>query len=91
MLSFQTDDLTKQSMPFSYLTFECQSQDGAAHDVQVYSDISAGASQSSYYCIITLNFSQNGYRETGITKLLGTRRLPVLLSYTAPRESHRSP
>ncbi|KAK7461365.1 hypothetical protein VKT23_008542 [Stygiomarasmius scandens] len=37
----ETDDLTKQSMPFSYVTFECQSQDGAAHDVQVHSDISA--------------------------------------------------
>ncbi|KAK7438891.1 hypothetical protein VKT23_017817 [Stygiomarasmius scandens] len=38
----ETDNLTKQSIPFSYITFECESTDGVAHEVEVYSDISAG-------------------------------------------------
>ncbi|KAF5335226.1 hypothetical protein D9758_014769 [Tetrapyrgos nigripes] len=37
----ETQDLTKQSLPFTYLSFECQSRDGAQHEVEVYSDISA--------------------------------------------------
>lgn len=36
------DDLLLQSMQFSYLQVSVQSLDGAAHDVQVYSDISGG-------------------------------------------------
>ncbi|THU92894.1 hypothetical protein K435DRAFT_671243, partial [Dendrothele bispora CBS 962.96] len=37
----ETGDLTKQSIPFSYVSFECHANDNAEHDVQVYSDISA--------------------------------------------------
>ncbi|KAF8273701.1 hypothetical protein EI94DRAFT_1715629 [Lactarius quietus] len=33
-------DWIKQSIPFSYLAFSAQSLDGAAHNVQVYSDVS---------------------------------------------------
>ncbi|KAH8997909.1 hypothetical protein EDB92DRAFT_1792338 [Lactarius akahatsu] len=33
-------DWVKQSIPFSYLSLTAQSLDGAAHDVQVYSDVS---------------------------------------------------
>lgn len=36
------DDLRRQSLVFSYLNVEVQSLDGKPHDVQVYSDISAG-------------------------------------------------
>ncbi|THV08423.1 DUF1793-domain-containing protein [Dendrothele bispora CBS 962.96] len=34
-------DLTKQSIPFAYMSVSAKSTDGAAHSVQVYSDISA--------------------------------------------------
>jgi len=36
------DDLTRQSLVFSYLNVEVSSLDGKAHEVQVYADISAG-------------------------------------------------
>lgn len=36
------DDLRRQSLVFSYLHVEVQSLDGKPHDVQIYSDISAG-------------------------------------------------
>ncbi|KLO07018.1 DUF1793-domain-containing protein [Schizopora paradoxa] len=34
-------DLTRQSLPFVYLTFTASSMDGAPHSLQVYTDISA--------------------------------------------------
>ncbi|KAH8834149.1 hypothetical protein DL96DRAFT_1579578 [Flagelloscypha sp. PMI_526] len=37
----EPNDPVKQSMPFSYMSVTAQSADGAAHAVQVYSDISA--------------------------------------------------
>ncbi|KZT10663.1 uncharacterized protein LAESUDRAFT_343786 [Laetiporus sulphureus 93-53] len=37
----EPSDWVRQSIPFSYLVLEAQSNDGEAHDVQVYSDISA--------------------------------------------------
>ena len=36
------NDLQRQSLVFSYLDISVFSLDGAEHDVQVYSDISAG-------------------------------------------------
>ena len=38
----QLSDWTKQSLPFSYVSFEATSTDENLHDVQVYSDVSAG-------------------------------------------------
>jgi len=38
------NDLKRQSLVFSYLNVEVASLDGQSHDVQVYSDISAGMS-----------------------------------------------
>jgi Domain of unknown function (DUF5127) len=35
-------DWVKQSIPFSYMAFTASSLDGAAHAVQVYSDVSGG-------------------------------------------------
>lgn len=35
------DDLTRQSLPYSYLTITAESNDGEGHDVQLYTDISA--------------------------------------------------
>ena len=36
------NDMKRQSLVFSYLQVEVTSMDGAAHDVQLYADISAG-------------------------------------------------
>ena len=36
------NDMKRQSLVFSYINVEVQSMDGASHDVQLYSDISAG-------------------------------------------------
>ena len=40
---FQPGDWVKQSIPFSYLALSAKSLDGAAHTVQVYSDVTGGA------------------------------------------------
>ncbi|KAI0746013.1 hypothetical protein C8Q76DRAFT_606683 [Earliella scabrosa] len=37
----EPDDWVKQSFPFAYVSIEATALDGATHDVQVYSDISA--------------------------------------------------
>ncbi|KAF5347869.1 hypothetical protein D9758_013834 [Tetrapyrgos nigripes] len=37
----ETEDLTRQSLPFIYISLDVQSSDGQSHDVQVYSDITA--------------------------------------------------
>ena len=36
------DDLTAQSAPVSYVAVDVQSTDGNEHDVQLYTDVSAG-------------------------------------------------
>ena len=36
------DDMKRQSLIFSYLDVSVESMDGASHDVQLYTDISAG-------------------------------------------------
>jgi hypothetical protein len=40
------DDMKRQSLVFSYMDVVVQSLDGAAHDVQLYADISAGKGSS---------------------------------------------
>jgi hypothetical protein len=42
MTPITPDDLKRQSLIFSYLDIAVQSIDGASHDIQLYSDISAG-------------------------------------------------
>ena len=37
------DELLRSSLPYSYMSVEVKSVDGSDHDVQVYTDISAGA------------------------------------------------
>ena len=39
-------DLKRQSLIFSYMDVEVSSLDGAEHDVQIYTDISAGNARS---------------------------------------------
>jgi hypothetical protein len=41
-------DLKRQSLIFSYMDVEVSSLDGSQHDVQIYTDISAGEYQSVY-------------------------------------------
>jgi hypothetical protein len=36
------DDLVRQSAPVSYLSVSVSSKDGREHDVQIYTDVSAG-------------------------------------------------
>jgi Domain of unknown function (DUF5127) len=43
-------DYQRASLPFSYLDVEVTSLDGAEHQVQLYSDISAGKCPYSYPC-----------------------------------------
>jgi hypothetical protein len=45
------DDERRQSLVFTYLDVVVQSMDGAAHDVQLYADISAGRSKHLYHVI----------------------------------------
>lgn len=42
------NDLKRQSLVFSYLNVDVASIDGKSHDVQVYSDISAGEFSTSF-------------------------------------------
>ena len=42
-------DLKRQSLPFSYLDVVVASMDGATHDVQLYTDITAGKKASGSY------------------------------------------
>lgn len=35
-------DMVRQSLPFSYLDVTISSSDGSTHDVQLYTDITAG-------------------------------------------------
>lgn len=45
-------DLKRQSLIFSYMSVEVSSLDGAEHDVQIYTDVSAGKTYS-VHCIST--------------------------------------
>lgn len=38
------DDLTRSSLPYTYLEVGVKSADGKTHDVQLYTDITAGGS-----------------------------------------------
>ncbi|KAI0793187.1 hypothetical protein C8Q75DRAFT_749208 [Abortiporus biennis] len=54
----EPEDPVKQSLPFSYLSFEAISNDGAGHDVQVYTDISAEWVSANGSNIVTWNTTQ---------------------------------
>ena len=47
-------DLKRQSLVFSYLDVSVTSTDGAAHDVQLYADITAGKSFWSLLLVIVM-------------------------------------
>ncbi|KAI0793186.1 hypothetical protein C8Q75DRAFT_804004 [Abortiporus biennis] len=54
----EPEDPVKQSLPFSYLSFEAVSTDGAGHNVQVYTDISAEWMSSNLSNIVNWNTTQ---------------------------------
>jgi hypothetical protein len=54
------NDLMRQSLVFSYMDVEVYSQDGQLHDVQLYSDISAGKCVQLQLFTYTKN-PQNGH------------------------------
>lgn len=47
-------DLMRQSLTFSYVDVSVTSTDGAAHDVQLYTDLTAGKAFSSPFLVLTL-------------------------------------
>ncbi|KAI0793192.1 hypothetical protein C8Q75DRAFT_840168 [Abortiporus biennis] len=55
----EPQDPVKQSLPFSYLSFEAVSTDGAEHSVNVYSDIYGGWVSTNGSSIINWNTTQN--------------------------------
>ncbi|KAI0793185.1 hypothetical protein C8Q75DRAFT_548169 [Abortiporus biennis] len=54
----EPEDPVKQSLPFSYLSFEAVSTDGAGHSVQVYTDISAEWMSANGSNIVNWNTTQ---------------------------------
>lgn len=49
------DDFLRQSLIFSYVNVEVVSLDGSKHDVQLYTDISAGKSNHSSFFILKIS------------------------------------
>ena len=45
-------DLMRQSLVFSYVDVSVTSTDGAAHDVQLYTDITAGKTSRLLYLVL---------------------------------------
>ena len=57
-------DLKRQSLIFSYLDVSVTSTDGAAHDVQLYTDVTAGKSFRSLSVVsalLTILFNRMGF------------------------------
>lgn len=52
--SITPTDLRRQSLIFSYVDVSVTSTDGAAHDVQLYTDITAGKPFSSLLLMLAL-------------------------------------
>lgn len=56
-------DMQRQSLPFSYLDVVVSSADGASHDVQLYTDITAGMSRhwnDCEICMLTVSLLRVG-------------------------------
>jgi len=52
-------DMMRQSLPFSYLDVSVTSTDGAAHEVQLYSDVTAGKPSTSTFGALILSLLCN--------------------------------
>lgn len=55
------DDMKRQSLTFSYMNVEVESSDGDSHDVQLYTDMTAGESFDTPVFRMPLTCDQNGY------------------------------
>ncbi len=71
-------DLKRQSLPFSYLDISVISSDGNPHDVQLYTDITAGKCDDSLVRrlrpprkSIDIFILQNGHLQTALLLLNG--------------------
>lgn len=67
------DDQKRQSLVFSYLDVGVQSLDGNAHDVQLYTDISAGESAGHVIPAITDPSFRMGFRRSLRCRTMGSR------------------
>lgn len=82
------DDQKRQSLVFSYLDVVVQSLDGAAHDVQLYTDISAGKSQVTQHDAMSCDLEtstdalQNGSREIIVQLHSGIMVRPTIMLLT---------
>ena len=97
------NDFKRQSLVSSYLNLEVTSLDNRSHEVQVYSDVSAGKLLLSvrgtpHHLMITPSdqFCQNGHQETAMPRLSGstvsrTRMLPITSSSERPSCSSPKP
>ena len=94
------NDFKRQSLVSSYLNVEVTSLDNRPHEVQVYSDVSAGKLLSpcggTFMIIPSDQFFQNGRQETAMPRLSGstvsrTRMLPITSSSERPSCSSPKP
>ena len=86
----QVGDWEKWSRPFGYVAIEATSQDGQAHDVQVYSDISGGTHHTNVSCGMLLTVAiewLSGNRGSQITWALSSTSPNVIhnITLTSPQ------
>lgn len=82
LLTFlQPSNLALQSLPFSYISVDATSNDGASHTIQLYSDISCGASNNCPRDIL-IKSVQNGCPVILLAWYDGARRKQIRLPIT---------
>jgi hypothetical protein len=83
------NDLKRQSLIFSYMEVEVSSMDGFQHDVQIYTDISAGESQPFYlFDVVRLICRKSGRLVILLQRLNGALALRQTV-YTTTRSGSR--
>lgn len=75
-------DLKRQSLVFSYLDVNVTSWDGKDHEVQIYTDITAGMFACVRIMTSALMRQQNGSRVTSRLKWSGSMAVPLTASIT---------
>jgi hypothetical protein len=73
------NDLLRQSAPVSYLSVSVASIDGKEHDVNIYTDVSAGMYHEMIQQGLILIQAQNGPAETEHRRWSGHTALPMTL------------
>ena len=72
MQRIKPGDWVKQSIPFSYLSFYASSLDNKSHAVQVYSDVSGGASDRPSKVVVLISFATEWNSGDRTQKILWT-------------------